>query len=361
MSITPATRALAQTPALTLYSVLMRAGRGQPGYPDERCVFSGQSEPLTPDVPPSQTSAWRAICRVLRSPMDSISCALFPSVCRICSSPLLRFTRTPVCEFCWSQVPSQAGILCARCGHDLGMAAFTPSALQRPLDPLCQLCRMVPPPFERAVSHGIYATRLRALIHLLKYDRIHPIATTLGRYVAQRILSIEALAAFDLLVVPVPLHRSKHRSRGFNQAELIARATLRGLHSQRPSQKLTLASGVLQHQRATESQAGHSPRQRRENLRGAFFVPRPSQVKGRHILLIDDIYTTGATARACSQVLRRAGACSVWVATVARAQLESANPLQFAQHSQTETPLHEDVAFWDLVSAHTASPADAVH
>ena len=92
------------------------------------------------------------------------------------------------------------------------------------------------------------------------------------------------------------------------------------LRSSHPDWRLTLAPAALLRQRATESQAGLTPRQRRLNLRGAFRVSDPAIVVGRDVLVIDDILTTGATARAASQALLRAGARSVWVATLARAQ-----------------------------------------
>jgi predicted amidophosphoribosyltransferase len=85
---------------------------------------------------------------------------------------------------------------------------------------------------------------------------------------------------------------------------------------------LHLEAGLLKRVRVTVSQAGLTTHQRRQNLRGAFFVPQPARLRGQHVLLVDDIYTTGATARACSRVLMRAGAASVYVVTVARAQRE---------------------------------------
>jgi ComF family protein len=121
-------------------------------------------------------------------------------------------------------------------------------------------------------------------------------------------------------VVPVPLHRSKHAARGFNQARSLAVAALEVLRKTHPQWRLTLAPKTLMRLRATESQAGLTPRQRRLNLRGAFTVSDPGAITQKHILVIDDILTTGATARAAALELRRAGAASVWVATLARAR-----------------------------------------
>src|ERR1700744_2486291 len=100
------------------------------------------------------------------------------------------------------------------------------------------------------------------------------------------------------------------------------------IRQRRPETQINLAPSLLVRQRATESQAGLTPHERRANVRGAFFVPHPHAVEGRDVLLIDDIYTTGATARACSSALRRAGARTVWVATVARAQKQHIAPPQ---------------------------------
>jgi len=161
---------------------------------------------------------------------------------------------------------------------------------------------------------------MRAAIHSLKYDRMHPISRGLGRMLADAIAQLAGEAPASMLVVPVPLHRSKFAQRGFNQARSLAREALEHLHRKHPEWRLTLAASTLMRLRATESQAGLTPRQRRQNLRGAFSVPDSTLVAGRHILLVDDILTTGATARAAAKALMDAGASSVWVATLARAQ-----------------------------------------
>jgi ComF family protein len=179
----------------------------------------------------------------------------------------------------------------------------------------------------KAVAYGGYHGELRSLVHLLKYDGMQPVARRLGALLAN---SLEAFAESEaqMLVVPVPMHAAKQRQRGFNHAELLARAVIKEMHRRHPQWGLHLGTGLLKRVRVTVSQAGLTSHQRRQNLRGAFFAPHPEKLAGRDVLLIDDIYTTGATARACSRVLRNAGARSVRVATVARAQ-------------------REGVAFWD--------------
>ncbi|HZZ38951.1 MAG TPA: ComF family protein [Acidobacteriaceae bacterium] len=290
-------------------------------------------------------SAWRAVVRVLRSTvrgtLDSLSAILFPSDCRVCGLPLARFSFLPICQSCWNDLPVQHVPLCIRCGEALTFDA--PGELQ------CRPCRVSPPDFQVAVAHGAYRGTLRSLLHLLKYDALEPLAQPLGKLLAQRILEIPGLPE-NLVVVPVPLYRGKRRERGFNQAERLAHAAITVLRRQRPAMRPQLSTGLLERQRATESQAGLTPHQRRANVRGAFSVPRPDSVKGRDVLLIDDIYTTGATARACATALKRAAAAHVWVATVARAQKEfataaTADPAE--ARIETELPMEQDFTYWD--------------
>jgi len=171
----------------------------------------------------------------------------------------------------------------------------------------------------RAVAYGPYQGRMRAAIHALKYDGLRPAAQGLGRMLAQAIAQLADEAPGEMLVVPVPLHRSKYAERGFNQARSLAVYALKSLGKTHPQWRLTLASKTLMRLRATRSQAGLGPHARRQNVRGAFVVSDPAAVSARHVLLIDDIFTTGATVRASAQALLRAGAASVWVATLARA------------------------------------------
>ena len=180
----------------------------------------------------------------------------------------------------------------------------------------CGLCRRIEPVFARAAAYGSYESGLRELIHLLKYGGIRPAANVLGRMLAEAIAALDpGFPADSMAVIPVPLHRTKLRQRGFNQAELIARAAMK---VSGPAARLHLCPGVLERKRDTASQIGLTSHQRRENLRGAFRVVQPQLITGREVLVVDDVYTTGATVSECARVLRRAGATKVWVATVAR-------------------------------------------
>jgi ComF family protein len=181
---------------------------------------------------------------------------------------------------------------------------------------LCPVCESEEPAFGMAAAYGSYETGLRELIHLLKYDNVRPAANVLGSMLGQVIVRLQpAFGANEVLVVPIPLHRTKQRQRGFNQAELIARAALK----HRPAGiRFELNPHLLERRRVTQSQIGLTQHQRRANLRGAFKVVEPEKIAGREILLVDDVYTTGTTVSECARVLSRAGAAEIWVATVAR-------------------------------------------
>lgn len=161
---------------------------------------------------------------------------------------------------------------------------------------------------------------MKEAIHALKYDRLHPAADRLGEMLAAAIAQLAGASPVEMVVVPVPLHKSKYAERGFNQARALATSALKALSKRHSEWRLTLAANILVRSRATTSQAGLTTRMRRLNVRGAFTVSDPQAVAGKNILLVDDIFTTGSTVRAAASVLARAGAASIWVATLARAR-----------------------------------------
>jgi ComF family protein len=187
---------------------------------------------------------------------------------------------------------------------------------------VCSPCRMVEPAFARAVAYGVYENELREMVHLLKYEGMRGVARPLGRMLARAIETLKDTAGSELMVVAVPLFPAKERQRGYNQAVLLADAAVKELKRKAPDWKLRVAHDVIRRVKDTQSQFELTPSGRRRNLRGAFAVHGSADLIGREVLLVDDIYTTGATARGCAAVLRRAGATKVWVATVSRAQPE---------------------------------------
>lgn len=184
----------------------------------------------------------------------------------------------------------------------------TPFVNRFPLDKngRCSLCRLGLAGFDTVYAFGSYEETLRELIHLFKYQRIRPLARPLGALIAR---AIPREHSFDL-VVPMPLHWTKRWTRGYNQSELLAKEIARRFG-------LPVAK-VVKRVKSTAAQAGLTNSKRRLNVRGAFSVSDKAAVKGRRVLLIDDVITTGATASACANVLKRAGASHVAVAAVAR-------------------------------------------
>lgn len=200
---------------------------------------------------------------------------------------------------------------------------------------LCGVCQQSRPLFAQATAFGAYEGQLRELIHLYKYDRVLPAVGLLGGMLAGAIEKLSLPGSRPLLMVPVPLHSSKRRQRGFNQSEELARAALKKLG--RPSIQL---ARLLVRERATVSQIGLTRPQRAENIRGAFRVVHPSRLEEQSILLVDDVLTTGTTASECARVLRKAGAESVFVATVART-------LKEVEISRNRPPLDSEIQVSD--------------
>jgi ComF family protein len=196
----------------------------------------------------------------------------------------------------------------------------------------CGACRADAPAFDGARSFGLYTGKLRQVVLRLKFGGEERLGVRLGEWLAPTWDALPEGSEFDLpLIVPVPLHASRRRERGFNQSELLARGLVRALRRQNGGAAPQVARGCLRRKRATPPQTGLSVAARRENLRGAFEVVKPDEVRGRAIVLVDDVMTTGATLSACARALKRAGAAQVMGVTLARA-----TP-QFPDLSRVET------------------------
>ncbi len=256
-----------------------------------------------------------------RAVLDDLVSTLFPSDCKVCRTPLPRAGFSPVCDGCVARVAPQTATLCRICGEAIGMESDRFAGQYPAEGVLCTVCRFVPPPFDRAVAYGVHQDELRELIHLLKYDRVRAVVRVMATMLAEAVASLDLTG--EVTVVAVPLFAVRERQRGFNQSVLLANEAATLLKKSHPALRLRQQHRLLRRIRDTESQFALTPKGRRTNVRGAFQVNADIPVAGRTALLIDDVYTTGATTRECARVLRKAGAVRVFVATVSRAQAES--------------------------------------
>ena len=315
-----------------------------------RSVFSSASAKdvqLGNGGPPGSTvgaaSGWRAVTRVLRSCGNDVANVMFPTDCRVCGGPVVALSGVQVCESCVGAVGPQAqGVrLCSRCGDAISLGVESARFVGAMGQSECSMCRMTPPEFERAVAYALYDEEVREMLHLLKFGGMRKVAEAVlreGMAAAMLQLGMER----EMVVVPVPLFAARERKRGFNQAEVLASAGLGLVKKLRPVWKLELRRDVLLRLKDTRALFAMDPSERRKGLAGAFKVGNAEAIVGREVLLVDDIMTTGATARECARVLKRAGAAKVFVVTMARAYGAS-----FA------AGVSDEVAMWDGGDANT--------
>ncbi|HET8797485.1 MAG TPA: ComF family protein [Thermoanaerobaculia bacterium] len=226
---------------------------------------------------------------------------VLPSWCVSCRRELPWNERTAsCCASCWAALPKYRGPKCVSCA----LPAVHPDAGEH----LCIACMTDRLPVEWCEAWGEYAGSLERLLHALKFERHDFLAAPLAE-LAEETLRARGDLAFDTLV-PVPMTRAKMRRRGYNQAELLARAL-----SSRLALRCDMTLLRRRGERATQSTL--PKRERAANVRGAFTAS--SRVKGKSILIVDDICTTGETLRACATALLRAGASRVCAVAVAKA------------------------------------------
>ena len=248
-------------------------------------------------------SSWKnSALEPARRILSSLTGTVYPWLCPLCRAPLAR-TDARFCAPCEASLVPLRSPRCPRCGE--------PFAAPDTGDHLCGNCYRRKPPFARARAYGLYQGALAEGIRRLKFSAEFSLARGLAGLLAEAFLRELPDSSYDL-VIPVPLHRRRLRERGFNQSILLARALCR-------RHRLRLDRTTLVRTRETAPQYGLSRRQRELNVKRAFALQAPGIIAGRRVLLVDDILTTGATARECARTLKRAKAAGVDVLTLARA------------------------------------------
>lgn len=233
---------------------------------------------------------------------------LYPPRCRACRDRIEGQDAETFCSSCWSEIRLVSHPLCSRCGRPFPDASGD--------DHLCGVCLARPPRFAGARSWACYPRDessehpLRHVVQTFKYGRKVSLGKPLGRLMAKGCQDFVAESHIDL-IIPVPLHPKRLRWRGFNQAVLLARQVSR-------ANNIPLDPFVLYRRRETLPQTQLAEDERRTNVRGAFMLHSDPPIHGKSLLLVDDVYTSGATVNECSRMLTKGGAKQVYVLTFAR-------------------------------------------
>ncbi|MDA0999453.1 MAG: ComF family protein [bacterium] len=237
----------------------------------------------------------------------------FPRNCAICETALRPETAGMVCAPCLEEIEWSTPPWCP-CGGKPFASRLT---LTHAPDHLCADCRTHPPAFDRARALGLHEGHLRDAMHLYKYQQVTKMSDTFAPALARlaREAFSDTVEGTGTAVTFVPILPARWRQRGFDQAAVLGQKTARllGLPFLRTLERT--ASGT--------PQTGLRGRERRRNLKRAFSVPDAAPIEGKRILLVDDVLTTGATASACANTLKSAGAQSVDVLTVCHVHLKA--------------------------------------
>ena len=238
-------------------------------------------------------SSWGKIAEVL----------FFPSFCQLCQALLEEPGESVICRSCQDKIRPCAAPFCLVCGRFFEGAGGPH---------LCLDCLGRDTPLARHRSFARYEGVLKDVILLFKFRGFEILGALLGDHLARALGQEEALWEGVEAIVPVPLHPKRKKKRGFNQAHVLAARLGR-------SKKIRLFDRHLFKLKDVPPQTTLEAEERESNVRGVFDVRKAQELEGKIVLLVDDVYTTGATLRECSLVLMKAGAKEVRAVTVAQA------------------------------------------
>ena len=235
---------------------------------------------------------------------------IYPPRCGVCASFLWEAplkgnaTALAICHSCLAGFNPLSSPLCSLCG-----APFSSEVSE---DHPCEDCLRNPPAYDAAGAPYLYEGSLLEAIHHLKYHGKTSLARSLGPLLGEFTQDWLGDESTNVLVVPVPLHPVKLRERGYNQSLLLA-----GYIAKKLRAELDFLS--LRRNKKTLPQAGLGKKQRQQNVRDAFKLENANRIKGRDVLLVDDVSTTGNTLNACSKIMRKGGVRTIYCVTLARA------------------------------------------
>ncbi|MBN1828186.1 MAG: ComF family protein [Deltaproteobacteria bacterium] len=245
--------------------------------------------------------SWTVLYDIGRMPFRLLD-LLFPPQCRLCGALLTHGSPPTVCQDCRILVSRLAAPQCLRCGHPVQDS----SGESHP----CGECLLDSPPFEKARSMGRYEGLLLRAIHRFKFSGDRSVGELLGD-----LMALNHYESFNIddysLIIPVPLHPRRLRQRGFNQSLVLARRIAKRF-------SVPIDSHILLKREDRIPQTGLTRAHRKRNVRNLYTLRKRTSLRGLKVLLIDDVYTTGATVKECSRMLLKAEAAEVGVLTAAR-------------------------------------------
>ena len=233
----------------------------------------------------------------LRDIFETAIVFLYPAKCRVCEEFLGVASLPYICANCWQNMQFLEPPWCDICG--------TPEANGR-----CDECATSPPRYGKLRSIAFYHTTLQQAIHLFKFEKKKVLAQYIIQLINAHIPADCEMAEYDF-VLPIPIHKKRLRERGFNQATLLANgiATVEGI---------PVLTDTLVRKRHTVAQSSLDREARQQNIVGAFEVRNPDIISGKRLLVIDDVFTTGATIREAVSELWTADPAEIDVLTLAR-------------------------------------------
>jgi ComF family protein len=234
--------------------------------------------------------------------LKSLQNIIYPKICLACKHKLAINAQNPVCAQCWRKIRKNLPPFCHRCGRQLKAPYITKN--------ICVCCLKKKLHFDRAFSPCVYEGPLKELIHDFKYKNKQHLGAALSTLMIDFINEYHVPMDVIDLIVPVPLHKTKLREREFNQAQVLS------AHIAEAFNKDILTDTLLRH-RHTRTQAELVADERSINVKDSFSIKEKNSLKGKHILLVDDVLTTGSTASEAALALKDAGAHIVFVLTLA--------------------------------------------